>query len=115
MDSPASELKAIVTNAIRFWEPLRIVYNVVLAGIVGAYFLSADFVRTGGSVTGQIVGFAVLAVMANVLYCSAYAVDIFLQFSGFREVWLKWRWGLFLLGLGFSSALALVITGFIGR
>ncbi len=40
-----------------------------------------------------------LAVLANVAYCAAYVVDIFAQVSGFRGVWQKYRWLLFVVGV----------------
>ena len=49
-----------------------------------------------------------LAVLANVAYCAAYVVDIFAQVSGYRELWQKYRWLLFVVGLLFAG----VITRF---
>ena len=34
----SAELREYFTDAIRFWEPRRVIYNVVLAAIVIAYF-----------------------------------------------------------------------------
>ena len=50
-----------------------------------------------------------LTVIANVAYCSAYLVDIFVQASGFRELWQRYRWVLFAIGTTF----AVVITRFV--
>ena len=47
-----------------------------------------------------------LAVLANVAYCAAYAVDIFVQISAFEEQWRQFRWLLFALGLAFASVLS---------
>jgi hypothetical protein len=49
-----------------------------------------------------------LAVLANVAYCAAYPVDVFVQASGFRERWLKYRWVLFFIGVAFAA----VVTRF---
>jgi hypothetical protein len=49
-----------------------------------------------------------LAVVANVCYCAAYVVDIFVQLSSVRRLWLQKRWLLFLLGIMFAA----VITRF---
>jgi hypothetical protein len=36
----STELRDYFTDAIRFWEPRRVVYNLVLAAIVVAYFVA---------------------------------------------------------------------------
>jgi hypothetical protein len=51
----------------------------------------------------------ILAVIANVAYCSAYLVDIFVQASGFRSVWQRYRRLLFLVGTTFAA----IITRFV--
>lgn len=40
----------------------------------------------------------VLAVLANVAYCTAYIPDLAIQHSAFRNTWLRRRWVLFLVG-----------------
>ncbi len=102
-------VREYATEAIKFWEPWRILYNLVLAAIVIIYFvigypgskafLSLDFC----------LGLFLLAVIANVAYCAAYVVDIFAQASGFRELWFRWRKLLFIIGTLFAS----IITRFI--
>jgi hypothetical protein len=47
-----------------------------------------------------------LAVLANVAYCAAYVVDIFVQASAFRDQWQQFRWLLFTLGVAFAAVLA---------
>ncbi len=80
-------LRDYFTDAIKFWEPRRVIYNLALALIVIIYFavgypsskavLSIDF----------LLGLFLLAVVANVAYCAAYLVDVFVQASGFRDTW----------------------------
>jgi hypothetical protein len=97
-------LKDRATDAIRFWEPMRIVYNVVLAAIVGAYFFSSSDPKR--NLTVDLVLFLfLLAVLANVAYCAAYIVDIFVQSTEFSERWRKLRWVLFAIGLTFAAIL----------
>lgn len=94
-----------LTDAIRYWEPRRVLYNFLLAGIVLTYFgLSYPASRGMLSVDGVLVVF-ILAVLANVAYCAAYAADIFAQLSGFRFAWLKYRWILFLIGILFAGTI----------
>jgi hypothetical protein len=107
MDGPT--LRDYFTDAIKFWEPRRVIYNLVLAAIVIMYFsvgypssksvLSVDF----------LLGLFLLAVAANVAYCAAYLVDVFVQASGFREVWQRSRWVLLVIGITFAA----VITRFV--
>jgi hypothetical protein len=96
------------TDAIRYWEPRRILYNLILAAIVLACF-SVGLPTSKGLITVDFVLLLfLLAVLANVAYCTAYVVDIFAQISGFRELWQKYRWLLFVIGMAFAG----IITRF---
>ena len=101
-------LRERTTDAIRYWEPRRILYNLGLAAIVLAYFV----IGLPGSKRTVTLDFIfllfLLAVLANVGYCAAYVVDIFAQTSGFRDVWQRYRLILFLLGTTFAG----IITRF---
>jgi hypothetical protein len=44
------------------------------------------------------------AVVANLLYCSAYVADIFVQMSDYQQAWKARRW--LLLALGIALAIA---------
>jgi glucan phosphoethanolaminetransferase (alkaline phosphatase superfamily) len=100
--------KESLTEAIRYWEPRRLVYNAVLSAIVLTYFvvwlpeskavLKLDF----------LLFLFLLAVLANVAYCAAYLVDVFAQSSGLRDTWIRYRWVLLLIGICFAG----VITRF---
>lgn len=106
MDS--GSLREFLTDAIRFWEPRRVVYNLVLAAIVITYFglgypgsksvINLDFA----------LGLFILAVIANIAYCAAYLADVFVQASSFRQIWQRSRWVLFALGTTFAA----IITRF---
>jgi hypothetical protein len=92
-----------LTDAIRFWEPLRLAYNATLAGIVLVYFwMGYPASKSGLSIDSLLVIF-LLAVLANVAYCAVYLVDVFAQASGYRETWRKKRWVLFAIGLLFAG------------
>jgi len=105
-DAPAdlgTRLRQAVSDAIGYWEPRRIAYNAVLALVVVAYFaLNWPLSRTVVSFDSVFLLF-VLAVLANICYCAAYLGDIFVQLSGFRQVWQNWRWLLFVIGLAFAA------------
>lgn len=101
--------RQMVDSAIRFWEPCRLIYNGVL-GVVAIGTFAVAWVTGAislGHFPGLILPVFVLAVIANALYCSAYVVDLFVQCSSYRALWLKLRWGLFIIGLLFSCALTL--------
>lgn len=101
-------LGEIATDAIRYWEPLRLLYNAILAVIVVAnYFLVASHAQPALTM-GTLLGFFVRAMLANVLYCAAYLPDVFVQLSSFRDLWLRLRWILLVLGILFASAIAQV-------
>jgi hypothetical protein len=103
---PASlgvRVREAVSDAIGYWEPRRIAYNGVLALIVLAYFaVNWPHSRTVVSFEGVLIVF-VLAVIANICYCAAYLGDVFVQMSGFRDAWQKWRWVLFIIGTTFAA------------
>lgn len=99
-------MRALLDDALRYWEPRRIVYNLVLAAVVlGWLVLTWPHFRAALTVRSLLLLF-VLAVLANVCYCTAYLVDIPLQLSSFRGLWLRWRWGLWLTGMLFAAILA---------
>jgi hypothetical protein len=102
-------MREYLTNAISFWEPRRVLYNLVLAVIVIAYFVAGYPASRAVLSIDFILGLFLLAVAANVAYCAAYLADIFVQASGFREVWQRTRWVVFVIGTAFAA----VITRFI--
>lgn len=102
-------MREYLTNAISFWEPRRVVYNAVLAVIVVAYFVAGYPASKGAVSIDLVLALFLLAVAANVAYCAAYLADIFVQASGFRDIWHRTRWVLFVIGTAFAA----VITRFI--
>jgi len=101
-------LRESVTGAIRYWEPRRLVYNAVLAAVLLIYF-GLNYPASKSILSVNLV-FAVflLAVLANVAYCAAYPVDVFVCASNYREEWRKYRWIVFIIGLSFAA----IITRF---
>jgi uncharacterized membrane protein len=98
--------REFLSNAIRYWEPRRIVYNLVLAVIVVVHFAHGlPFSKSTLQFNSLLFLFA-LAVLANVAYCAAYIPDVFAQMSGLRDSWLRFRWVLFVIGLAFAAILA---------
>jgi hypothetical protein len=98
----------MATDAIRYWEPRRLIYNAVLALIVAGYFIASWPGSRRTFTFDGILFLFLLVVVANILYCAAYVADIFAQFSGFRALWLRSRWILLTLGIIFAG----IITRF---
>lgn len=104
-----STFREALTDAIRYWERARIVYNLVLAAIVVGYFF-ANWPGSGNRLNWDLgSGLFVLAVLANVAFCAAYLPDLLAQLSDLRDRWLRYRWIVFVIGLAFAG----VITRFI--
>jgi len=105
-----SSLRDAATDAIRYWERRRVLYNIVLALVVVVcfvYYLPASMMTLSLD-TAQII--FVLAVLANIAYCAAYLADIFAQMSGLQQRWRAYRWVLFVIGMLFASVLARFVT-----
>ena len=92
-------------NAIRYWEPRRILYNLLLAAIVVIHFVKGLPLSKSVVQFNSLLLIFVLAVLANVAYCAAYVPDVFAQMSTLRESWLRYRWALFVVGLAFAAVL----------
>ena len=100
-----ASLREIITDALRYWEPRRLVYNVVLAAVVVAYFCAALPAARESLTVDSVLALFLLAVAANLCYCAAYVADVFAQLSGFRAAWRRWRGGLLVVGLVFAGVL----------
>jgi hypothetical protein len=96
--SPVAPLRNLLSDAMRFWEPRRLIYNSVLAAVV-LVWLVVTWPHFRPILTLQsLLLLFVLGLIANVCYCAAYLVDIPLQCSSFRGSWKRGRWGLWLAG-----------------
>ena len=101
----ATTFRESTSDAIRYWEPKRLLYNAVLTAVVVTYFvLGLPGSKHLVSLNGLLFVF-LLAVLANVAYCAAYVVDIFAQNSEFRVQWRNYRWTLFAVGSLFAAIL----------
>ncbi len=111
-DAPNTRPKfgELATEALRYWEPRRLVYNAILAAVVLIHFIAAWPASKRFLMQDTVLAVFLLAVLANVFYCAAYAVDLFVQSSGVRAAWPRWRWALFVTGAAFGAVLAHFIT-----
>jgi len=103
---PLAPFRALLADAIRFWELRRIFYNLALS-IVAVAWLVMTWPHFRPALTlHSLFLFFILALLANACYCAAYLVDIPMQHSALATVWRRRRWVLFLAGSLFAILLA---------
>jgi predicted neutral ceramidase superfamily lipid hydrolase len=100
-----SGLRVTLAGSAHFWEPCRLVYNLVLTTVALIWLVATWPHFRPMLIPSSLVLLAVLALLANVCYCAVYLVDIPLQHSGLRAMWSSRRWILWLLGTLFAILL----------
>ena len=100
-----SAIRQDFARAARFWEPLRIGYNLVLVGVVVAWVIATWPHFRPAIRLATLVPMAFLALMANVCYSAAYLVDVPLQHVA-RKFLGRWRWAVWTAGTLFAILLA---------
>jgi hypothetical protein len=101
-------MKEIIADSLHYWEPRRIVFNAMLALVVVGSFLGHQQPAIGQLSLHPVLGLLLAGVLANVLYCTAYIADIFLQMSEYRQIWRRSRWALLATGTAFAAGLFLL-------
>ena len=105
LSSTPSPFRSHLAAAARFWEPWRLAYNTALAAVVFAWIVATwPHFRPAFNLT-SLLFLVILALLANVCYCAAYAVDLPLGASSFAARWRRWRWSLWLVGTLFAVLL----------
>jgi hypothetical protein len=100
-------MNSLITESLRYWEPRRIVYNAALGLVVAGSMLCHHAPLS--TVTWQsAAGLLVAAAIANVLYCSAYLADLFMQLSDYAPTWKRYRWVLLAAGTSLAAAIFLL-------
>jgi hypothetical protein len=105
-DPPSGSFPELFSDAIRFWEPLRIFYNLVLIAITLLWLVATwPHFRVALTLTslGQLVIFGLIA---NICYCAAYLADIPIQHTSFGIARKHRRWILWSIGTLFAIVLA---------
>jgi hypothetical protein len=98
--------RSLFAEAIRYWEPRRLIYNFALSAVcVGWVVLTWPHFRPMLTLS-SILLISILVLLANACYCAAYLVDIPLQQSSVGTVWRRRRWTLWLMGTLFAIVLA---------
>ena len=102
----SGDFRPLLTDAIRYWEPRRLFYNVALASVVAVHFFLQLPHSQAALSLDLCLSLFILAVLANVAFSAAYVPDLAMQISGYRDTWLKNRWLLLFLGTAFACAVA---------
>jgi hypothetical protein len=103
---PSGTLGGAVTDAARFWEPRRLIYNSILVAATVSWLLATWPHFRPALKMSSFVLLAILAMLANLCYSAAYLLDIPLQLSSLSTFWRRRRWVLWLAGTAFAVALA---------
>lgn len=102
-------LRTSLAEAVRYWEPRRLSYNLALVAVCLAWVLATWPHFRPALTLSELPSFlplAVLALLANACYCAAYLVDVPLQLSPARSFWRRGRWALWSLGTLVAIVLA---------
>lgn len=97
---------SIVRDALRYWEQGRAAYNLVLAAVVLVWLIWTWPHFRPAMTLDSLFKLLILAVIANLPYCLVYVLDIPLQHSSGRGLWVRRRWILWLVG----TLIALLVT-----
>lgn len=71
----------MVRSALVYWEPRRLVFNLVL--------LAVTLWVSRGLLGGHLAELVIACAGANVCYCAAYPLDLLSQWTGLGTRWLR--------------------------
>ena len=89
-------------EAARFWEPRRLIYNVVLTGVVLLWLLLTWPHFRPSLTLGSLEAMIVLGLAANLCYSAAYVAEVFVQLLVSPARWRRFRQTLFGIGMLFG-------------
>lgn len=95
---PSISFRESLLQASRFWEPKRLVYNLLLTAVVVLWIAVTWPHFREALKLSSLLPLLVLALLANGCYCAAYLVDIPMQRSAPGSAWNRGRWGLWVIG-----------------
>jgi|SRR5208337_1358413 len=100
---PLAPFRALLADAIRFWELRRIIYNLALSVVVILWLVLTWPHFRPALTLSSLLFLVIMGLLANACYCAAYLVDLPMQHFA---VWRRWRWALWLIGTLFAILLA---------
>ena len=89
-------------SAIRFWEPRRLLYNLILAVVVICWIVATWPHFRPAFKLAALEAMIGLAFLANLCYCAAYLPDVAIQNFRFDVVSKRKRWILWTVGTLFA-------------
>src|SRR5260370_34016569 len=98
LGKPLGPFQGHFADAIRYWEPRRAVYNLVLIAVTVAWMVATWPHFRPALTLSSLPPMAALALLANVCYCAAYVVDVAMRHSSLNAVWGRGRWILWFVG-----------------
>lgn len=104
--SPSGPFRALLIGALRFWEPRRPVYNLVLAVVVIVWVVASWPHFRPAFTLHSLLLLSILALIANACYCAAYFVDVAMQTLSVGTALNRQRWALWIIGTLFAILLA---------
>lgn len=100
-----SPFRSLLAEAVRYWEPRRLIYNLLLTAVCVAWLvLTWPHFRPALTLTSLLL-LSILALFANICYCAAYLAEISFQRSSPGPVRQRQRWALWLVGTLFAMVL----------
>lgn len=85
--APTGSWRESLAGAARFWEPRRVVYNLVLTAVVVGWVVGTWPHFRPALTLESLVKMVVLALLANVCYGAAYLVDLAMQRTEHDTFW----------------------------
>jgi len=96
--SPAGSSWKGLRDAARFWEPRRLLYNLLLLAVVLLWLMNT-WPHFRPAITLQSLGIMiVLALLANLCYCAGYLAEILIQNATSSVAWNRQRWAVWVVG-----------------
>ena len=97
--SPAGSSGRGLADAARFWEPRRLLYNLLLLGVV-LVWVTKTWPHFRPAITLESLGImTVLALLANLCYCAGYLAEILIQNATSSVAWNRQRWAIWVFGM----------------
>ncbi|HEX8835301.1 MAG TPA: hypothetical protein VF748_00065 [Candidatus Acidoferrum sp.] len=97
MSSAVSAAKGFA-DAARFWEPRRLLYNLLLLGVV-LVWVTRTWPHFRPAITLESLGImTVLALLANLCYSAVYLAEILIQNATCGVAWNRQRWAVWVVG-----------------
>ena len=105
---PSVNWRTGLGDAVRFWEPRRLLYNAVLAAVVLAWVAFSWPHFLPAFKLDSLLLLSVLALIANACYSAAYLVDVPAGRSRLAGAWRRWRW----IAWSAGTLLAILLTNY---